>query len=234
MANLRAAADGNRARRSSEYLAVAGDRVVADFATHVKTEGRVNVRMGAPKLQALFDDGSVPSSWQRCVQLAAASGRPVDDHWDESQGVHAIRRRAFEEWMDGGQSAHYGALAISRRWVPGYGRMAVTLARDDDSGDVYLPQNSAETLVDADGTVRVAEALSDATSPGDRHLLAAVKHAPHAALADRTGQGRLLCSKTDFVEAIFPLLEASDVVDVLVTRSWPRNWPMQGSAKRPF
>ncbi len=218
MVDLTAAARVNADLRHQDFDAFRAIPGVQDLADEVYANGQVNVGMGQPKLCALLTNGSVPSAWERCGQLSNDSGRPIEDHWAEEQNDHAVRRGAFEEWMENGRSSHYGALAINNRWVPSYGDFAIELQRPNPLNDVYLPSNSTEDYVHLDGTVQTADVLRDVTTHGERHLLTAVKHSVNPMLPDVAGRGRMLCNEDSFVEAIVPALLSSEVGSVMAKR----------------
>jgi hypothetical protein len=218
MVDLTAAAISNATLRQQDFDAVRANPGVEELAHEVQTNGQVNVGMGAAKLCALLTNGSVPSAWERCGQLSTVSGRPVEDHWAEEQNNHAVRRGAFEEWMQDGRSSHYGALAINNRWVPSYGDFAIELQRPDPKRDVYLPSNSAEDYVHLDGTVQTTDVLRDVTAHEQRHHLTAVKHANDPFVAHAAARGRMLCNEDSFVEAIVPVLISQEVGSVMAKR----------------
>jgi hypothetical protein len=217
MVDLSAAAISNAQLRQEDFEAVRAIPGVAELAVEVQTNGQVNVGMGAEKLCALLTNGSLPSAWERCIALATAD-RPVEDVWAEEQNDHAVRRGAFEEWMQDGRSSHYGALAINNRWVPSYGDFAIELQRPDPKRDVYLPSNSAEDYVHLDGTVRTLDVLRDVTAHEQRHQLTAVKHANDPIVANAWARGRMLCNEDSFVEAIVPALISREVGSVMAKR----------------
>lgn len=176
------------------------------FAERVMQDGRVSMNMRPWTLSSLLSTGKHQNMYQWAEEQAGFSGRPLDEILREKLGPYYERRIAFDSAFDDGRLFRYGALNIGGAGATKYGKFCAVLASDFAAGgeDVaYLKFDSLNTYVRAKAEVDEAAISGDVASHASRDKLTALKHVHEIPTVDEHDWPGLVCSDSDYVEAIF-------------------------------
>jgi len=210
MVNLFQLAEANIARLEEAYgevLDSSGEaRETLDrFADGVRRDGRVSINMRLYVLASLVAHGRHLNAYEWAEEQSALSGRDKDAVLQHKLGAWYGKRVAFDAFFEDGEAFRYGALNTGGLGAERYGPFCTVLPESfGTSGAVaYLRGDSLKNYVSEAGAVDEEAIEGDAAPHSHRGELAALKHAEDLPATDDGEWPELLCSDSDFVEAIF-------------------------------
>lgn len=158
--------------------------------------------------------------YEAVEEEATLSGRHSDDLLRERLGKHFKRRTRFDDVFDEGRKFRYGALNIGGAGSPHYGTFCMVLKQSfPEASDrlAYVKQDSLNGYTDDDGHLDQASFQNDLATHSHRQILAALKHV-HEIDSRKVEWPRMVCSKMDYVEAIFiATIDASKIDEMRIT-----------------
>ncbi|MBZ5618262.1 MAG: hypothetical protein LAQ69_05920 [Acidobacteriia bacterium] len=191
------------ALKSSASPDVAGS--LQRFADAVLNNGRVSINMRPMPLLSFLVSGFHQNIYEWSRSRGEESGKPPEDIIRERLGAFYSKRIAFDRYFANGETFRYGALNIGGTGAKVYGDYcAILLNRAFDGPEIaYLKSDSLKTYVKADGAVDEGVLREDAAPHSHRHASACLKCASELAKTAEEAWAALLCSDSDFVEAVF-------------------------------
>lgn len=177
------------------------------FVALVQSEGRLAVnRRPKDLLRFLALEGRLHTAYELAAKLESRSGQPKEELLRLWLADYYDRRMAFDRFLEQGERFRYGALNVGGLGVVFFGEYCLIFRETFAEGlaDLaYLWANSLETYLLPGRVVDEARLQSDACPYSHRHLLAALKHGRDAAYLAEDRWPALVCSRDDFIEAIF-------------------------------
>jgi hypothetical protein len=177
------------------------------FCERVLGQARVSINMTTGRLTFFLADGRHLNPYELAKKLAPEQ---TEEKLRALQGEEWYEKRVtFDRWFERGEELRYGALNIGGAGLEYYGRFCVVFDRllsEASWQTAYLPGNSLMLYVTGTAgshSVDDDAVRRDAASPGQRHQLAAIKHADHVAGTAEKDWPAMVCSKDVFVEAVF-------------------------------
>ena len=209
-------------RRLSSGDPTPAPAVLAEFLNVVSANGRVSVNMRPWITADLLQRGKYSNRYEEVDEAAGFSGRPSNELLRERLGIYFKRRTTFDSMFDEGREFKYGALNIGGAGAPRYGTFCVVLKQSFPEGDdrvAYVKNDSLNGYTDEDGIFDRVSFQNDLACHSHRQYLAALKHA-HELEIRRDEWSRMLCSESDYVEAIFiAVVDVSKIDEVRITAS---------------
>ncbi|SPF39519.1 hypothetical protein SBA4_2350006 [Candidatus Sulfopaludibacter sp. SbA4] len=178
---------------------------VQRFADTVLSHGRVSVNMRPMSLLSFLVLGFHQNIYEWSRSRGEESGRPAEEIIREKLGDFYAKRVAFDRYFDKGETFRYGALNIGGPGATVYCDYCTILqnSASDNPEIAYLRSDSLKTYFKADGALDEAALREDAAPHSHRHVCACLKCAPELSATAAAGWAALLCSNSDFVEAVF-------------------------------
>lgn len=185
------------------------------FAERIQRAGRIAVNMEQSVLSSFLTFAVHQNIYEWADETSVVSGAPRDEILKQKLKGYYRRRTTFDQSFEDGERFRYGALNIGGAGAPKYGEFCVVLQNRvsaERSEVAYLRADSLKTYMRR-GPVLDEEALRRDAAPHERRqCLAVVKHAEEVKTHPEDRWPSVLCSESEFVEAIFtgPLV-ANDV-----------------------
>jgi hypothetical protein len=176
------------------------------FAARVEQDARVSVNMRQTPLQSFLTLGQHRNIYEWARARASHSTKTPEEIMRARLGPHFEARMAFDRFFTDGESFRYGALNIGGAGATGYGEFCAVVSEPFFASrreSACLASDSLATYVVPGLVIDEARLRQDVAPHSDRHRLATVKLHSHVCTTPETSWPRLLCSDTDFVEAIF-------------------------------
>lgn len=176
------------------------------FAESVIFDGRVCINMRQMDLLAFLDFGRYLNTYESADVDVAFSKKSVTDILREVLEAFYERRIVFDRFFSRGNEFYYGALSIGGAGATYYGNFCVVLKdeRFEASTDVaYLRSDSLLEYMEAGPAVNIRAIGEDAATHSHKQYLASLKHARTIPRLGSSEWPRMLCSATDYMEAIF-------------------------------
>jgi hypothetical protein len=197
--------------------------LVERFAERVQQHSRVAINMRTFDLSDLLLRGRYYNIYEWSQEQAAISKRPVNAILRERLGVYFEKRMAFDRAFVDGEKFRYGTLNLAGAgpvewWGPFCIILKVEFA-ERATCLAYVRSDSLNTYLDSSGNVDIAAVAGDAASHSSRHVLAAIKHADAVFSTPEADWPGLLCSSSDYIEAITGVdITRDSVGEVRITR----------------
>jgi hypothetical protein len=217
-----------RAIALCEAMAAGAHACFASLAGRIDRDGRIAINMRQSVLLGFLRSATYQNIYEWARGRAKRSPKSEDEILRERLGPFYERRVAFDRAFEGGERFRYGALSIGGAGASAYGSYCAVIADEAPRtrlSAAYLPSDSLATYVRpmADGAgvaVNTSAIESDVAPHTHRQKLAAIKIHPAAQACDEGRWPALLCSATDYVEALFVGdLAPGDLQCVRMTRS---------------
>lgn len=176
------------------------------FAQQVHQHGRISINMVQSDLNSFLVFGRHENTYEWARIRAEESSKPVAEILRDRLKEHYERRVAFDSYFEDGEGFRYGALNIGGAGATHFGDLCAVFTDQFASTRrqlAYLRSDSAKTYVISGPAVDEAAIQRDAAPHSHRQYLAAVKHAQQAVRNPEATWPLLVCSKEDFIEAIF-------------------------------
>jgi hypothetical protein len=175
------------------------------FSERIQRDGRISINMRQSVLISFLGFLEHQNIYEWADESARESSLPRDTILREKLGRFYRRRTTFDGAFEDGERFRYGALNIGGAGAPQYGEFCVVLAHrfsSDRSEVAYLRSDSLKTYLRRGPALDEAALRRDAAPHSHRHSLAAVKHARELGGSEDSWP-LLICSASDFVEAVF-------------------------------
>jgi hypothetical protein len=193
------------------------------FVDIVKQQGRVAINMRQMVLLNFLTFEKHHNIYEWAQLVASYSSMTVDDILREKLKAYYERRVAFDSFFHRGNEFHYGTLSLAGMGLTYYGNFCSAFRDETFSTSVeiaYLRDDSLKTYVNAPDIVDSAAIERDATPHTHKHYLAGIKHAGGSYHIPETQWPSMLCSNTDFIEAVFVRsLTPDDLQEVRMLKS---------------
>ncbi|MBM4036363.1 MAG: hypothetical protein FJ291_31900 [Planctomycetes bacterium] len=200
-AALEARYDGLCSQKSEAEL-----EQLARFAGRVEQDSRVSLNMRQTPLLSFLTLGQHHNIYEWARTRVPHSTGTLEEILRGRLGPYFEARMAFDHWFVDGESFRYGALNIGGAGAARYGDFCAVVCERFFEGrreSAYLGSDSLATYLLPGFTIDEARLREDVAPHCSRHLLAAVKLHSQVCTTPEAGWPRLLCSDTDFVEAVF-------------------------------
>ncbi len=139
-------------------------------------------------------------------RTSAVSGRGTSEIIEEKLDAYYPKRQGFDEMFENSHEFNYGALNIGGLGAQAYGDYCVVLSDNfamTAKDLVYLQSDSLNEYVNDFGEVDVSRLASESSTHEFRNFLAGIKLGNQIATVDESAWPSTLCSKRDYIEAIF-------------------------------
>ncbi|MCI0620985.1 MAG: hypothetical protein L0387_04820 [Acidobacteria bacterium] len=201
----------------------AGDVALLErFANRVQQHGRVAINMRTSELSDLLLRGRYYNIYEWSQEQAVISKRPANAIQRERLGDYFEKRMAFDGAFVDGQKFRYGTLTLGGAGPVEWGQFCAVLKAEfaeSASRLAYVRGDSLNTYSDISGNIDVSAVTRDAAPHSSRHALAAIKHADEVSSTPAAEWPDLLCSNSDYIEAIMGVDVTSDSVkEVRITQ----------------
>jgi hypothetical protein len=180
--------------------------VLEKFSEFVRHEGRVTINMRPIALISFLALGSHQNTYEWADGRAEESGRPTEEIIRERLGKFYGPRTTFDRSFENGEGFRYGALNAGGIGPCVYGDYCTVLRNELFEGAelvAYLRSDSLKTYMRPDGSLDEELLCKECAPHSHRHLFAALKHAPELPSEREERWPTLLCSDSDFIEAVF-------------------------------
>lgn len=183
----------------------------ASLSGRVERDGRIGINMRQSVLLSFLRSSTYQNIYEWVRGRARRSPLSEDAILRERLGAFYERRVAFDRAFEGGDRFRYGALNIGGAGATAYGSYCAVVADEAPRARLraaYLPSDSLATYIVplADGAgvaVNTGALQADVAPHSHRQKLAALKLHGAARACDEGRWPKLLCSATDYVEALF-------------------------------
>jgi len=185
------------------------------FSNRVQQHSRVAINMRTSDLSDLLLRGRYYNIYEWSQEQAAISRRPVNAIQRERLGPYFEKRMALDGAFVDGQTFRYGMLNLGGAGPIEWGQFCAVLKAEfaeSASRLAYVRGDSLNTYSDSSGNIDVSGVTRDAALHSSRHALAAIKHADVVFSTPEPEWPGLLCSNSDYIEAIIGVHVTSDSV----------------------
>ena len=177
------------------------------FAEMVLRDGRLSINLKPTDLRVfLLPGGGYYNVYERAEYIEGRSGRPREEMVRGMENDYYNRRMAFDLLLDRSEQLHYAAFNLGGLGVTLFGDYCLVFQDAFAAGLAelaYLRGNSLETYLLPGCVVDEAALRRDACPHSHRHCQAALKHGEKAVGLAEESWPALVCSRSDFIEAIF-------------------------------
>lgn len=189
------------------------------FSSALKSSSTVAINMRSWALVDLLERSTYHNIYEWAQEQSLLSTRPEEEILRERLGKYHKRRLAFDSAIENGRTLRYGSLYMGGSGPTNHGPFCVVMVEEFANADVefiaYLSEDSLKSFVDSDGKVDFGSISENAASHSHRHLLGVLKHADDVATSPEESWPHLLCSSTDYIEAIFIGTVRADALEVV-------------------
>lgn len=185
------------------------------FADRVQQHGRVAINMRTYEFSDLLLRGRYFNIYEWSLEQAQISKRSVNAIQRERLGGYFEKRMAFDGAFVDGQKFRYGTLNLGGAGPVEWGQFCVILKAEFAERATrlaYVRGDSLNTYSDSFGNIDVSAVTRDAALHSSRHALATIKHADVVSSTPEAEWPGLLCSNSDYIEAIMGVDVTSDSV----------------------
>jgi hypothetical protein len=192
------------------------------FGDWIRNGGRTGINMRQTTLLLLITIDSYQNIYEWAKDQSHISGRSVDDILRQRLGSFFQKRITFDAAFDRGLEFRYGTLIVSGLGPTNYGNYCVVLKRDWVSTVklAYLRADSLRTYMVSDTMIDVSAIERDAAPSSMAHILASLKHRRTLPVVPEHVWPSMLCSDSDFIEAIFVgQVTSADIEEVRISKS---------------
>ncbi len=176
------------------------------FGARVSESGRISVNLRQDGMLGFVTTGRHLNTYELAEQEASLRGISVDDSLRNLLGSFYESRIAFDLHFDNGKQFRYGALNPGGYGVSHFGEYCV-VSREEVSSQrsevAYLGSDSALTYVGPDNSVNEELVREESAPHSHRQVLASLKHQREVALLPEKNWPAIVCSGTDYIEAVF-------------------------------
>jgi hypothetical protein len=177
------------------------------FVEVVQHDGRLSVNLRAKALHDfLLPGGGYSNVYERAEYLEGRSGQPREELVRGLEHDYYDRRMAFDRFLNQSEQLHYAAFNLGTLGDTLFGDYCLVFQESfatELAELAYLWGNSLETYLLPDCVVNEAALRRDACPHSHRHCQAALKHGEKAVGLAEKSWPALVCSRSDFIEAIF-------------------------------
>jgi len=205
--------------------------LVREFAAWVEAEALISINVKLFVVVEFLNGGRHQNTHEWAREQSRLSGRSAEDALRERLQKFHDKRVAFDRAFEGGERFRYGALNAGGAGLPEYAPYCIVLTRvfQTSLSDVaYLPGDSLEICVAADGSFDVSVVESRVAPQTHRHLLVAKERASEVPPTDKPDWAGLVASRRRYFEVVFVgevCLNTVKCVRVLKTE-YDRMWDM--------
>ena len=200
---------GTLAQALEELLAsVSADEAIrlSKFSERIQRDGRISINMRQSVLISFLVFSEHQNIYEWADEKARESGVLRDTILREKLGRYYWRRTTFDSAFEEGERFRYGTLNIGSSGALSYGEFCVVLhhgvsARGSEVA--YLRSDSLKTYIKRGPALDEEGVRRDAAPHSHRHCLAAVKHANELGSYSEDTWPLLVCSASEFIEAVF-------------------------------
>jgi hypothetical protein len=175
------------------------------YSDRVRQDGRISVNMLQRTMNSFLSLERHANMHEWASSMALFSSIAPDEILRERLGEFYERRIAFDSYFEGGESFRYGALNIGGLGTWCYGEYCILLKEEVSRRPevTYLRSDSLKAYMLPGPSVDENAIRRDAAPHAHRHCLAVLKHAAEVPSIDEERWPGMICSNSNFIEAIF-------------------------------
>ena len=195
---------------------------VEKFVRWVSHHGSVGINMRQSVLLAFLTTNEYQNIYEWAEFVSSVSHQPSQDILRKRLGIYYERRTFFDDNFEGGQKFRYGTLITTGVGAILYGDYCTVLT-DDARAHLelaYLMRDSLKTYFLPGNKLDTKSLTEQIAVESVKHILAAIKLYREIPVTHESRWGALLCSKDDYLEAVFNgSIAAEDVKEVRLSKS---------------
>jgi hypothetical protein len=180
--------------------------LVSEFADHVKNLGLVSINMRIKDLANFLITNKYLNSYEWAEEQSIILGRPPEDILKEKLRDFYERRVSFDRTFEYGQNFRYGALNTGGAGCTYYGNFSILMRESfpiNLEEIAYLSGDSLKYFMRLDGHPDIENIRQESSAHSHRHYLATLKHILAIPSSNELEWPIMICSGTDYIEAIF-------------------------------